>query len=368
MVDSEETPYNGHYDSTDVNDHGGQDVGSNNGQNPHNNEGRHQRYTQGSHRNNRGNNRGKHRGNKSIGPQPDTNASVQISHSSGMSHKSTIPETAPLQFPGSKGKENLPKVTPGPKADIAPFTPSMHGRGQGKNKGEATMDATTPTSGSSPTLMMPTPQLMFNMQPLNEAVSACATLSTVSFMPTTPKLIPDAKSKYTTKTTPVSMDDAAELIIDEKTLSTLSDLKGAHANGLRNTLTEAYSTLRNKQNHANTVRDTIEAQIIATEEKLRICEVNMLQLNDRFATRLERAQATAHENDKATMYLQATHSIRAAQEHSEAMKQFAKELGELQNKRNKVDAEIRRLNQELVDVLYGTIKHALDYAETITRD
>ncbi|KAE8838855.1 hypothetical protein P3342_001817 [Pyrenophora teres f. teres] len=353
---------------------GGLNVGYNNGYNPHYDGGRHQRHTEGYQKNNRGHSRGKYRGNRTFGPRADTDASGRISHSSwGMSHNSTTPETTSPRFPASKGTENFPNITPGLKADVVPFTPSMHGKGQSrKNTGEATMSANTPTPESGPILIKPNPQLMFNMQPLNEALSACATTSTVSIMPTTPKLIPDGKGKDTTKatfkTTPTAMDNAAKLIIDERTLSTLSDLKGAHASDLRNTLTEAYTTLRDKQNYIKTIRDTINAQIVTTEENLRICEVNMLQLNDRFASKLEAAQATADENDKATMYLQATHNIRAAKEHSEAMRHIAKDLGKLQNKQNKVDAELHRLDQALVDVLYGTVKHALDHAETIARD
>ena len=155
------------------------------------------------------------------------------------------------------------------------------------------------------------------------------------------------------------MDDVVKLIIDQKTLSLLSDLKGANADELRNTLAKASTNLRDKQNHAKITREAIKTQIVGTEENLRTCEANMLQFNDHLASKLEEAQVTADEDSRAFMYLEATQSICATKEYSKVMRQTAESLNMLQLKLNKKETELRRLNQELVEVLYVTIKHVL---------
>ena len=144
----------------------GQNVGYSNSYHSDYIGGHQRRRTRGYNRGTKGNYRGTQRGNQTFGPRANIDAFGRVDHSSrDMSYRSNAPDTIITQVPASSGQASLPKTSPKLKADAAPFTPLTYGTGQaGINKERAIVSAHTPISGYDPIPMMPTQQVMNNMQ------------------------------------------------------------------------------------------------------------------------------------------------------------------------------------------------------------
>ncbi|RAR06027.1 hypothetical protein DDE82_003669 [Stemphylium lycopersici] len=173
----------------------------------------------------------------------------------------------------------------------------------------------------------------------------------------TPKIFARSKEAH------IPASQAATLV--NEALPRMCNLAAMNCAELRSTLEKAYTNNRSQQTSAATYKQTLTDKLMASNERERTAETQVFRHYDRFVRKMEEAQTAMNDAHKTAMHQDAIKSIRAAQEQGEVARLNRVESEKLLEKMRSWDKYQMTFEQDLVDMLYAAVGHALERSEMV---
>jgi hypothetical protein len=165
-----------------------------------------------------------------------------------------------------------------------------------------------------------------------------------------------------------TIEEAANLICDVRTLTKLYELEAADAAALAVTLASSYNTMCNQQNQQAAARERIYNDIFTTMRQECTVDKNVAAQYDRFVRKMEEAQTAMSDAHKWAIMIDATKSILLAKESSELSRELRYKIESLNAELRTTECEMMATKDKLVDMLFRSVAHCLEASNGAVKD